>query len=144
MEIQAGDLLIEKSGGSPDQPVGRNAILTKDIVNTNTVCYSNFIHKIKVDDSQVMPEYVCFFLKTMYNIGFTESMQSQTNGIRNLIMNEYFGQEILLPERNKQQQIVDVILSMQDKAKQLQQEAMETLEKAKREVEEIYVIIKDR
>jgi restriction endonuclease S subunit len=127
--------LIEKSGGSPDQPVGRIAFLTKEIVESNTLCYSNFIHKIRVDNSEVIPEYAYFYLKTMYNIGFTESMQSQTNGIRNLIMNEYFKQIILLPEKDKQTQLVNNIKAMQVKAKQLQEEAMVVLEKAKKEVE---------
>jgi hypothetical protein len=31
LDIQTNDLLIEKSGGSENQPVGRIAILTKDI-----------------------------------------------------------------------------------------------------------------
>jgi restriction endonuclease S subunit len=131
--------LIEKSGGSPDQPVGRIAFLTKEIVESNTLCYSNFIHKIRIDNSEVIPEYIYFYLKAMYNIGFTESMQSQTNGIRNLIMNEYFKQIILLPEKDKQKQIVNNIKTIQVKAKQLQEDATEGLEKAKREVERIIV-----
>ncbi|KAA6314600.1 hypothetical protein EZS27_034810 [termite gut metagenome] len=49
MDIQPNDLLIEKSGGSPDQPVGRIAFLSTDIIDNNTLCYSNFIHKIRVD-----------------------------------------------------------------------------------------------
>jgi restriction endonuclease S subunit len=137
MDIQPSDLLIEKSGGSPDQPVGRIAFLTESIVESNTLCYSNFIHKIKLDNSKVIPEYVYFFLKTMYNIGFTESMQSQTNGIRNLIMGEYFKQYILLPEKNKQQKIAENIQVIQTKAKLLQKEAREVLEKVKREVEKM-------
>jgi hypothetical protein len=71
----------------------------------------------------------------MYNIGFTESMQSQTNGIRNLIMNEYFRQYILLPEKTKQQEIVNKIRSIQTKAKQLQKEAEEVLGKTKQMIE---------
>jgi restriction endonuclease S subunit len=137
MNIQADDLLIEKSGGSPDQPVGRIAFLTQEVVNNNTLCCSNFIHKVRVDNSEVIPEYVYFYLKTMYNIGVTESMQSQTNGIRNLIMNEYFKQIILLPDKDKQKQLVYNIKTMQTQAKQLQEEAIEVLEKAKREVERI-------
>jgi len=139
IDIRAKDLLIEKSGGSPDQPVGRIAILTDDILKSNTLCYSNFIHKIRVDSSKIIPEYAYFFLKTMYNIGFTESMQSQTNGIRNLIMSEYFRQNILLPNKSKQQQIISNIQSLQSKAKQLQEEAREVLEKAKIEIEKMII-----
>jgi len=139
IDIQVNDLLIEKSGGSPDQPVGRIAILTNDILKQDTLCCSNFIYKIRVDSSKIISEYAYFFLKTMYNIGFTESMQSQTNGIRNLIMGEYFRQYILLPNKNKQQQIVSNIQSIRAKAKQLQEEAKEVLEKTKIEIEKIIV-----
>jgi restriction endonuclease S subunit len=135
IDIQPNDLLIEKSGGSPDQSVGRVAFLTYDIISSGKLCYSNFIHKIRIDNSKIIPEFLYFYLKTMYNIGITESMQSQTNGIRNLIMNEYFKQYILLPD--KQQEIANTITSMQSKVKQLQQEAIEVLEKAKKEVEEM-------
>jgi restriction endonuclease S subunit len=50
-------------------------------------------------------------------------------------MNEYFRQNILLPDKHKQQEIVNMIVSIQSKAKQLQQEATEVLEEAKKGVE---------
>lgn len=139
MDIQTNDILIEKSGGSPAQPVGRVALLTDDIVKSDTLCYSNFIHKIRVDSSLVDSEYIYLFLKTIYNIGLTESMQSQTNGIRNLIMSEYFRQYILLPNKNKQLQVVNNIKNMQTKAKLLQKEAREILTRAKAEIEKMII-----
>lgn len=84
MNILENDLLIEKSGGSEDQPVGRISILTDEVLEENQIAYSNFIHKITVEG--INPMYLYFYLKTMYNIKITDSMQSQTNGIRNLIM----------------------------------------------------------
>ncbi|MCK4562653.1 MAG: restriction endonuclease subunit S, partial [Flavobacteriaceae bacterium] len=42
IDIQENDLLIEKSGGSPAQPVGRISILTKSILKTHQIGYSNF------------------------------------------------------------------------------------------------------
>ena len=73
----------------------------------------------------------------MYNIGLTESMQSQTNGIRNLIMGEYLRQHVVLPDESKQHQLANCIQTMQERAKQLQSEARAVLENAKREVERI-------
>lgn len=144
MDIAENDLLIEKSGGSPDQPVGRISILTKDILMNRTIAYSNFIHKIRVDNNVVNPMYLFCFLRTMYNIGVTEYMQSQTNGIRNLIMSEYLQQDIIIPIRengkvdiDKQDEIANHILEIRTKAKALQQKAQDILDNAKREVEQM-------
>lgn len=133
MNIQANDLLIEKSGGSEDQPVGRISILTDEILKGNQIAYSNFIHKITAEG--ISPMYLYFYLKTMYNIKITDSMQSQTNGIRNLIMQEYFDQTVVIPPLQKQQEIVDHIIAISQQAKALQEEGKAILEQSKREVE---------
>lgn len=135
LDVQINDLLIEKSGGSSDQPVGRISILTPEIVENKQVCYSNFIHKVRVDDAQVLPEYLFCFLKTIHNIKVTEIMQSQTNGIRNLIMSEYFNQSVILPELEKQKDIAEEANRMRYKAQALQQEAKQELEQARLEIE---------
>lgn len=133
MNIQPNDLLIEKSGGSDDQPVGRISILTKDILQDNKIAYSNFIHKITV--TGINPMYLYYYLKTMHNIKITDAMQSQTNGIRNLIMSEYFNQTIVVPPTSIQDEIVNHISNLRKQAKTLQAEAREILENAKKEVE---------
>jgi restriction endonuclease S subunit len=135
MDIKPNDLLIEKSGGSPDQPVGRISILTDEILEEHTVSFSNFIHKIRIDPSVCLPEYLFCYLKTMHNIKVTEAMQSQTNGIRNLIMREYFGQTILLPDLDKQKEIAATAQAMRQKAQDLMQQGKAQLEATKKEVE---------
>ena len=129
--------MIEKSGGSEDQPVGRISILTDEILKGNQIAYSNFIHKITVDG--INPMYLYFYLRTMYNIKITDSMQSQTNGIRNLIMQEYFDQIIVVPPLQKQQEIVNHIMAMRQQAKSLQEEGKEILKQAKRKVEAMII-----
>lgn len=137
MDIQPNDLLIEKSGGSEDQPVGRISILTDEILKGNQIAYSNFIHKITVEG--INPMYLYFYLRTMYNIKITDSMQSQTNGIRNLIMQEYFDQIIVAPPLQKQQEIVNHIMAMRQQAKSLQEEGKTILERAKRDIEQMII-----
>ena len=137
LDIQPNDLLIEKSGGSPDQPVGRISLLTKDLFENNELCFSNFIHKIRVDESQVDPEYLFSFLKTIHNIKITEIMQSQTNGIRNLIMGEYMSQSIVVPPKEKQIEIGQEANRRRFEAQRLEQEANAILEKARQKVEEM-------
>lgn len=137
LDIQPNDLLIEKSGGSPDQPVGRVSILTKELFENNVLCFSNFIQKIRVDKSLIEPEYLFCFLKTIHNIKITEIMQSQTNGIRNLIMGEYMNQSIVLPPMDKQVKIGKEANRRRFEAQRLEQEANAILEKARKQVEEM-------
>ena len=134
VDIQKNDLLIEKSGGSPDQPVGRIAILRKEILEDKNIFCSNFIHKFRVS-SQLHSEYLFCFLKTVHNVKLTDAMQSQTNGIRNLIMRDYFNQIIPIPPVEKQTEIANHITNIRSKAKALQQQAKADLEQAKKEVE---------
>ncbi|MEO0041654.1 MAG: hypothetical protein RL329_1102 [Bacteroidota bacterium] len=134
LDVQANDLLIEKSGGSTDQPVGRIALITKDILNENVIGFSNFVHKIRLS-SAVHPEFVYYFLKTIHNIKVTDLMQSQTNGIRNLIMREYLNIPIPIPPINIQTEIVTHISTLRAQAQQLETEAKTALTIAKAAVE---------
>ena len=135
MNVKPNDLIIEKSGGSEDQPVGRIGILTREILDNETIAFSNFLHKITV--TGIDPQYLFFYLKTMHNIGLTDSMQSQTNGIRNLIMSEYKRQNIIVPDKKTQTKIADHISAIRAEAKALEQEADAILEQAKKKVEEM-------
>ena len=144
IDLKENDLLIEKSGGSPDQPVGRIAIITQNIIKDNILCYSNFIHKIRVDNKKINPKYLFCFLKMMHNIRLTEAMQSQTNGIKNLIMSTYLNQNIVIPisengiiDIQKQTEIANRITAIREEAKKLQLEAINTLETAKKNIEQM-------
>lgn len=137
LDLQINDLLIEKSGGSPDQPVGRIALLRKELFKDYTLCFSNFIHKIRVYENRILPEYLFCFLKTMHNIKITEIMQSQTSGIRNLIMSEYLGQQIVVPKLSKQKEIAKKASRRRFQAQKLETEAKAEVEKARQQVEKM-------
>ena len=64
-------------------------------------------------------------------------MQSQTNGIKNLILSEYYDTSIPLPPIEIQQKIVDEINERKKKALNLQKKAKEILENAKSQAEKI-------
>lgn len=137
MSIAAGDIIIEKSGGSEDQPVGRVAFIDNELLELYNIGFSNFLFKFKVKD--INPQYLYLYLKTMYNIGVTDSMQSQTNGIRNLIVKEFLSQIVVKPPFSKQQEIVDCITNIRTRAKALQAEGKAILENAKRKVEQMII-----
>lgn len=131
------DIIIEKSGGSNDQPVGRVAIVDLENFNNIPLSFSNFLMKIRVKG--IDANYLYYYLKTIYNIGGTDSMQSQTNGIRNLIIKEYLEQKVVVPSLEKQQEISNHIAEMRLMAKRLQEEGESILENAKKEVEQMII-----
>ena len=137
IDLQPNDLIIEKSGGSENQPVGRIAIITKDLYERDRLCYSNFVQKIRLDNNQVIPTYACYFLRLVHNMRLTETMQSQTNGIRNLILAEYYNQQIPIPPIEKQKEIIFQIGTLCKRAKQLQQEAEDIIANAKQQIEQM-------
>lgn len=136
LHICSGDILIEKSGGSENQPVGRVVFLTDKLLESENICFSNFIQKITLNN-EVNKEYVFCCLHTFHSTKLTENMQSQTNGIRNLILNEYLNLKIPLPPLSVQEKIADEITKRKQKALNLQKEAKECLNSAKIQVEKI-------
>lgn len=137
LDIKSNDLLLEKSGGSENQPVGRVSILTKELTENYSLGFSNFVHKIRVDDKIVLPNFVFNYLKTVHNIKITDVMQSQTNGIRNLIMNEYFNLPIPIPPLEKQKEIADHITAIRMQAQNLKDKTKEALAQASKEIENL-------
>lgn len=86
--LERGDIVIERSGGGPKQPVGRVAVF--DPPDDRTYATSNFTIALRVvDRSAFEPHFVNFFLHSLYLSGDTESLQRATTGIRNLDWAEY-------------------------------------------------------
>ena len=137
LDLQLNDLLVEKSGGSPDQPVGRIAILEPSVFSIEPLAFSNFVQKFRVDEQRVLPGYLFNFLKTIHNIKLTDAMQSQTNGIRNLIMREYWNQLIPLPGIDIQRKLTEYINDIRQRAQALRQQSQRDFAVAKQEIERL-------
>jgi len=100
-----GDIILEKSGGGPTQPVGRVAIFCKN--DEQIYSYSNFTSRIRViDKSRVNPFYLWRCLHYLHFKGMTKRLQNRTSGIRNLDLNAYKAVRIPIPPLEIQEQIV--------------------------------------
>lgn len=105
--LQYGDIILEKSGGSETQAIGRVVLFDK--TDNETYSYSNFCSRIRVqDDSQVNPIYLWIILHNFYCKGGTIPLQ---NGIRllNIDMDGYSKIKIPIPPIDIQKQIVEEI-----------------------------------
>ena len=115
-KLQVGDIIIEKSGGSDKQPVGRPVIFN---IPDGDYSFSNFTSALRVNDkSKVLPEYLQKFLYKFYLTGKTAEMQSKTTGLRNLDFNAYKQIKVPVPTVEEQQRIVselDLLTAVIDK-----------------------------
>ena len=105
--LQYGDIILEKSGGSDTQAIGRVVLFDK--TDNETYSYSNFCSRIRVqDDSQVNSIYLWILLHNFYCKGGTIPLQ---NGIRllNIDMDGYSKIKIPIPPIDIQKQIVEEI-----------------------------------
>lgn len=105
-ELQEGDLLLEKSGGGPNSPVGRVGYFSQE--GTRTVC-SNFMQLMRPDSSKVLPKYLFLFLDGFHSNGGTIPMQTATTNIRNIKTPQYMDIEVPVPPINEQHKIVELL-----------------------------------
>ena len=115
-----GDILIEKSGGGPNQPVGR-AVLFNNEAEAFPSSFSNFTTRLRVSNqSLVSPNFLQKFLFSFYLRRGTESLQSNSTNIRNLQLKKYLDVLVPIPPLEEQERIVEVLdeaFSAIDKAK---------------------------
>lgn len=107
--LKKGDILVEISGGGPDQPVGRTVVIDDAVFsqqeNKNLIC-TNFIRLARPIES-VNPVFLNFFLKKFYQSGEVISYQGGSNNLRNLKFNDYLTIDVPLPPLTEQHQIAE-------------------------------------
>lgn len=107
-ELLLGDILVEISGGGPDQPVGRTVIIDKDVLEFEPeipkVC-TNFFRLVRLHKN-IEQSFVNYYLQYFYQTGEIVNYQGGTNNLRNLRFPEYSKIEISLAPLPEQTRIV--------------------------------------
>lgn len=105
--LKRGDIIIEKSGGSPNQPVGR--VVYFDIESEKNFLCNNFTSVLRVKEG-IEPKYIFYFLKDCYKKRIVLKYQNKTTGIINLKLQDYLkNTEIQLPNIEIQKKIVEIL-----------------------------------
>ncbi len=118
-----GDIIIEKSGGSDNFPVGR--VVYYDRIDEIYLC-NNFTSILRTNKELVVSKYLLYLMLNLYNKGVTTKFQNKTTGIRNLQLTSYLtNTEINIHDIQTQKEIVAVL----DKVTSLISMRKEQLEK---------------
>jgi len=102
--LDVNSILLEKSGGGDQQPVGR----TVRYLGKEKATCSNFIQKLQVD-KKYNSEFVILLLSALYFNGVTLKVIKKTTGIQNLDLPAFLRTDVFLPSKNEQKQIVDFV-----------------------------------
>jgi type I restriction enzyme, S subunit len=125
-------LLLEKSGGGEQKPVGRT-VLGRSI-NFDAIC-SNFMAKIDCGPT-VSPLFVAYLFDAAYSSGLNGPHIQQTTGIQNLRVSDYLNTHVAFPPLSEQLLIaayLDASCAAIDTAvaaKRSQLESLDTLRKS--------------
>ena len=105
--LENGDLIVEKSGGSDNNPVGRTILYEG---KSGVFSFSNFtmVLRIRYNDT-VLSKYLYYCILAKYQTGAMRLMQTQTTGLHNLILNKFLLMSICLPPLYEQRRIIDRI-----------------------------------
>jgi type I restriction enzyme, S subunit len=119
-KLRNGDIIIEKSGGSPTQPVGRVVFFDSD---KHIYLCNNFTSILRPSE-KTFPKYLFFSLFYLYQKNKTLNYQNKTTGIINLQLDRYIQTEkIPLPTLQHQERIVKIL----DKADSLLQKRKQAI-----------------
>ncbi|QYG10870.1 hypothetical protein [Microbacterium sp. PAMC22086] len=84
--LRVGDIVLERSGGSPTQPVGRVIRMEEE---HPWVVPSDFMRLLRVDRTRADPGFVFWCLWSAYRSGLARPFQKRTTSIFNLNITEY-------------------------------------------------------
>lgn len=99
--LRKGDIIIEKSGGSPSQPVGRVVFFEGE---DNKYLCNNFTSVLRVKDkNNYYNKYLFYHLFLNYKMGATRKFQNKTTGILNLKLDRYIKETEIKKHLNENQ-----------------------------------------
>jgi type I restriction enzyme S subunit len=104
--VRPNDILLERSGGGPDRPVGRVVNIPSEMPNTG---FANFIQCLRPNQAEVHPEFLRWALFQLHRCGQVARIQHQTTQMRNLDLRDYHRVRLPYPEPAEQARIAAVL-----------------------------------
>ncbi len=130
--LRYGDIIIEKSGGSDKQPVGRVVFFEGE---DNKYLFNNFTGLLRVRDfCKWNPKYIFYSLFANYVKGGTIPFENRTTGLHNLQTDSYVNSVMIMERKIEEQTDIVTIL---DKVNQL-------VNYEKKQLEDLDILVKSK
>ena len=129
-QLQANDIVVEISGGSPTQSTGRVCMVTQSLLQRlgkDLVC-TNFCRAITPKDNYAI--FIFLYWQMLYNKNTMFSYENGTTGIKNFNIVDFISkEEIEIPSSNDVEKLNEILRPMYNQiyANGLQNETLATL-----------------
>lgn len=101
-QLQAGDIIMEISGGTSEQPVGRAILVTKELIDRfegEKVICASFCKLIRLK-KEISSYYFYYWMKFLYDTRIIDRFQLQSTGIINFKFEPFLRKgDVMLPPK---------------------------------------------
>lgn len=112
-QLQDGDIVMEISGGTSEQPVGRTVLVTQDMINRfegGRVICASFCKMIRLKKEIISPYFFYFWMHYLYDTRIIDRFQLQSTGIINFKFEPFLKKGIvMLPPKELMKSFEDKI-----------------------------------
>ncbi len=112
-QLQDGDIVMEISGGTSEQPVGRTVLVTQDMIERfegGRVICASFCKMIRLKKEMISPYFFYFWMHYLYDTRIIDRFQLQSTGIINFKFEPFLKKGIvMLPPKELMQSFEDKI-----------------------------------
>lgn len=120
IQVRTDDILLERSGGGPDRPVGRVVFVPGQ---TPTTGFANFVQCLRPNQEKINPQFLLWLLFQLHRSGQVTRVQHQTTQMRNLDLRDYLRLLIPFPPNPEEQtRIAETLKAADDHIRALEEQ----------------------
>lgn len=105
-QLQDGDIVMEISGGTSEQPVGRTVLVTQDMINRfkdGKVICASFCKMIRLKKEIISPYFFYYWMHYLYDTRIIDRFQLQSTGIINFKFESFLRKgDVMIPPKDIQ------------------------------------------
>ena len=122
-QLQDGDIVMEISGGTSEQPVGRTVLVTQDLIDRfegGRVICASFCKMIRLKKEKISPYFFYYWMHYLYDTRIIDRYQLQSTGIINFKFEPFLKKGIvMLPSKDVMQSFDKHIIPLLKEINQL-------------------------
>ena len=109
--VEPLDIILEVSGGSKGQPVGRQYLITKELLDQfdEPVIFASFCKLVRVNQEIVSPLQITLLFSELYHSGRITKYQTQSTGITNFKFEQFIDDvDVVIPTKAISTKFVEI------------------------------------